>query len=187
MVKHLPTMRETWVQSLSQEDPLEKEMAPHSSTLAWKIPRMEEPSRLQSMGSQRVGHDWVTSLHSKETTVSGYAVPKYIIINPETILSSQPWAGPGMDAWGISASICVSSFGLREPSSFQSLSSPSIRWGMGINMSEIRGFWMKAFLRFKRHLCGWAPLPNPLQSPLNLKSLPSNELKVHSSIRVPFP
>ena len=56
-VKHLPAMRETWVQSLGQEDPLEKAMAPHSSTLAWKIPWMEEPRRLQSMGSQRVGHD----------------------------------------------------------------------------------------------------------------------------------
>ena len=53
---------ETWVQSLSWEDPLEKEMATHSSTLAWKIPWIEEPGRLQSMGSQRVGHDWVTSL-----------------------------------------------------------------------------------------------------------------------------
>ena len=50
------------VRSLGQEDPLEKEMAPHSSTLAWKIPRMEEPGRLQSTGSQRVGHNWATSL-----------------------------------------------------------------------------------------------------------------------------
>ena len=55
-------MWETQVQSLSQEDPLEKEMATHSSTLAWRIPWREEPGRLQSMGSQRVGHDWVTSL-----------------------------------------------------------------------------------------------------------------------------
>ena len=57
MVKCLPTMQETWVRSLGREDPLEKEMAPHSSTLAWKIPWMEEPGRLQSMGSQRVRHD----------------------------------------------------------------------------------------------------------------------------------
>ena len=62
MVKRLPTMQETWVQSLDWEDLLEKEMATHSSTLAWKNPWMEEPDRLQSMGSQRVGHDWVTSL-----------------------------------------------------------------------------------------------------------------------------
>ena len=57
MVKCLPTMWETWVQSLSQEDLLEKEMATRSSILAWKIPWMEEPGRLQSKGSQRVGHD----------------------------------------------------------------------------------------------------------------------------------
>ena len=56
-VKRLPTMREAWVQSLGQEDLLEKDMATHSSTLAWKIPSMEEPGGLQSMGSQRVGHD----------------------------------------------------------------------------------------------------------------------------------
>ena len=57
MVKCLPTMWETKVQSPGWEDPLEKEMATHSSTLAWKIPRTEEHGRLQSMGSQRVGHD----------------------------------------------------------------------------------------------------------------------------------
>ena len=57
MVKRLPTMAETWVQSLGREDLLEKEMATHSGILAWKIPWMEEPGRLQSMGSQRVGHD----------------------------------------------------------------------------------------------------------------------------------
>ena len=57
MVKCLPAMQETWVRSLGQEDPLEEEMAIHSSTLAWKIPWTEEPGRLQPMGSQRVGHD----------------------------------------------------------------------------------------------------------------------------------
>ena len=56
-VKRLSTMRETWVQSLGQEDPLEKEMAIHSSTIAWKIPWTEEPGRLQSMWSKRVGHN----------------------------------------------------------------------------------------------------------------------------------
>ena len=56
-VKLLSTMRETWVRSLGGEDPLEKEMAIHSSTIAWKIPWTEEPGRLQSMGLQRVGHD----------------------------------------------------------------------------------------------------------------------------------
>ena len=62
MVNHLPAMWETWVRSLGQEDLLEKEMATHSRTLAWKIPWMEEPGRQQSMGLQRVGHDWATSL-----------------------------------------------------------------------------------------------------------------------------
>ena len=57
MVKHLPTMRETQVQSLGRKDPLEKEMATHSSTHAWKITWMEKPGGLQSMGSQGVGHD----------------------------------------------------------------------------------------------------------------------------------
>ena len=61
-IKCLPAMQETRVQSLGQEDPLEKEMATHSSILAWKIPWTEKPSKLQSMGSQRVGHDWATSL-----------------------------------------------------------------------------------------------------------------------------
>ena len=56
-VKHLSTTWETWVRSLGWEDPLEKEMVIHSSTIAWKIPWTEEPGRLQSMGSQRVGHD----------------------------------------------------------------------------------------------------------------------------------
>ena len=57
LVKNLPAMRETWVQSLGWEDPLEKGMTTHSSILAWRIPWTEEPGRLQSMGSQRVGHD----------------------------------------------------------------------------------------------------------------------------------
>ena len=56
-LKRLPAMQETWVQSLGQEDPLEKEMATHSSILAWRIPWMEEPGGLQSTGLQRVGHD----------------------------------------------------------------------------------------------------------------------------------
>ena len=57
LVKNPPAMLGTWVLSLGREDPLEKEMATHFSTLAWKIPWTEEPGRLQSMGSQRVGHD----------------------------------------------------------------------------------------------------------------------------------
>ena len=56
-LKNLPAVQETWVRSLDQEDPLEKEMATYSSILAWRIPWMEEPGGLQSTGSQRVGHD----------------------------------------------------------------------------------------------------------------------------------
>ena len=57
MVKRLPAVQETWVRSLGREDPLEKEMATHSSILAWRIPWTEEPGRLQSMGLQRVRHN----------------------------------------------------------------------------------------------------------------------------------
>ena len=62
MVKRLPAMREIQVRSLGREDLLEKEMATHSSTLAWKIPCIAEPDRLQSVGPQRVGYDSATSL-----------------------------------------------------------------------------------------------------------------------------
>ena len=68
MVKRLPTMWDTWVESLGQEDLLEKEMATHSSILAWKIPWMEEPGRLQSMGSQswtRLSDFTFLSVHGK--------------------------------------------------------------------------------------------------------------------------
>ena len=57
MVKNLPAMQETWVQSLGQDDPLEKGMATHSSILTWRTPQTEDPGRLQFWGSQRVGHD----------------------------------------------------------------------------------------------------------------------------------
>ena len=60
MVRNVPAMQKTQVQSLVWEDPMEKEMATHSSILAWEIPWIEEPARLQSMGSQRVGHDLAT-------------------------------------------------------------------------------------------------------------------------------
>ena len=68
-VKCLPTMQETRVRSLGREVPLEKKMATHSSILAWKIPWTEESGRLQSMGSQRVGHDWATSLHFTSSVI----------------------------------------------------------------------------------------------------------------------
>ena len=63
MVKCLPAMQETRARFLGREDPLEKEIAIHSSTLAWKIPWTKEPDSLQSMGSERVRHDWATSLY----------------------------------------------------------------------------------------------------------------------------
>ena len=65
MVKHLPTMRKAWVRSLGQEDPLVKDMATHSSTLAWKIPWTEERGRLQSMGLQRV--DFTFTIQAAKT------------------------------------------------------------------------------------------------------------------------
>ena len=64
MVRNLPAMQETWVQSLVWEDPLEKRMATPSSILAWRITWTEEPGGLQSMGLQRVGHDWVINMHA---------------------------------------------------------------------------------------------------------------------------
>ena len=64
MVKNLPAMRETWDQSWGRKDPLEKRMATHSSILTWEIPWTEEPCGLQSMGSQKIGHDWATNTFS---------------------------------------------------------------------------------------------------------------------------
>ena len=91
-VKCLSTMRETWVQSLGWEDPLEKEMTIHSSTIAWKIPWTEEPGRLQSMGSQRVRHDWATSLSFPWShfviTFIGYSIVLKIL---GTVLSWEKW------------------------------------------------------------------------------------------------
>ena len=77
MVKLLPAMQETQVQSLGWEDPLEKEIATRSSTLACKIPWTEEPGRLQSMGSQRVRHDWAASRISIEPRLRNYAMKRW--------------------------------------------------------------------------------------------------------------
>ena len=68
MVKNLPAMQETWVSSMGQEDPLEKEMATCSGILAWRNPWTEKPDGLQSMGSQRVRHDWATNTHTHTHT-----------------------------------------------------------------------------------------------------------------------
>ena len=83
MVKNLPEMQETWVQSLGQEDPLEEEsMATHSSIVAWRIPWTKEPGRLQSMGSQRVGHEWVTK-HSPKSEQEIFALSADRVISWE--------------------------------------------------------------------------------------------------------
>ena len=76
-------MRETWVQSLSWEDPLKKEMVTHSNILAWKIPWTEEPGRLQSMGSQRVRHDWWISLAIIQIS---HLFPSYAVMGPDAMI-----------------------------------------------------------------------------------------------------
>ena len=82
-------MRETWVRSLGQEVPLEKEMETHSSILAWRIPWMEEPDGLQSTGSQRVGHDWATSLHF--TSPEANLLEKAMAPHSSTLAWKIPW------------------------------------------------------------------------------------------------
>ena len=79
LVKNLPAMQEAWVQSLGQEDPLEKEMATHSCTLAWRIPWTEEPVRLQSMGLQSDRHNCVTNSFSKSFECIAFASKSTII------------------------------------------------------------------------------------------------------------
>ena len=85
-VKRLPAMWETWVRSLGREVPLEKEVATHSSILAWRIPRTEEPGGLQFTGSQRVEHDWATSLIHSNTVINYnifLSVQEYLPLNFE--------------------------------------------------------------------------------------------------------
>ena len=72
-VKSLPAMKETWIQSLDQEDPVQKGMATHSSILAWRIPWTEEPGRLQFTRSQRVRHPRRNSIHAQETKILCYS------------------------------------------------------------------------------------------------------------------
>ena len=95
MVKHLSAVQETRVWSLGWEDPLEKEMATHSSTLAWKIPWTEEPGRLQSMGSWRVGHNWVTSLSL------GGGAPAKSLQSCLTLCNPSDCSPPGFSVHGI--------------------------------------------------------------------------------------
>ena len=88
MVVNLPTMWETWVRSLGREHPLEEGTATHSSTLDWRIPWTEEPGRLQSVGSQRAGHDWVT----KHSTARNR--------NRLTDIGTDLWSPRGRGDWG---------------------------------------------------------------------------------------
>ena len=86
MVKRLPAVQKTQVRSLDQEDPLEKETATHSSTLAWKITWMEEPGGPWSTGSQRVGHDWATSLFDVSQLWSPRCHPHLLAGEPGRLL-----------------------------------------------------------------------------------------------------
>ena len=88
-LKRLPAMQKTWVRSLGREDPLEKEMATHSNIFAWRIPWTEETGGLQSTGSQRVGHDWATSLHftSLQALIKSYNVLTQLLSEVGTVIS----------------------------------------------------------------------------------------------------
>ena len=104
LVKNLPMMQETWVQSLGQEDPLEKEMATHSSIFVWYIPWTEEPGGLQSMGSPRAGHDLATK-PPKWKRVSDS-------LRPHGLYS--PWNSPGQNTGVGSLSLLQGSFQSRD-------------------------------------------------------------------------
>ena len=80
IVKSLPAMQETWVRSLGREGYLEKEMATHSSILAWRIPWTEEPGGLQSMGSQRAGHDWALTLFQTTNILHCFSPSAYLVL-----------------------------------------------------------------------------------------------------------
>ena len=115
-LKRLPPMRETWVQFLGQEDPLEKEMATHSSIHAWIIPWTEEPGRLQSTGSQRVGHDWATSLTSLTLSIFSEIKAKWFKNNNNhkesgktKILVSSSWSHCRFYCFHSILNICINS------------------------------------------------------------------------------
>ena len=110
MVKHLPTMWETQVQSLGWEDLLKKEMATHSSILIWKIPLTEEPGRLQSMELQRVGHDWVTSLSLSDSILKSrdITLPTKVrllkaMVFPLVMYGCERWTVKKAEHWKIGA------------------------------------------------------------------------------------
>ena len=102
-VKHLPTMRENWVRSLGQEDPLEKEMATYSSTLAWKIPWMEEHGRLQSMGGRE--SDMTEQLHSLFTHSPHTYYLIFLLDSLTQISRTKIKVSPGLCSFGGSSSV----------------------------------------------------------------------------------
>ena len=91
MVENFPAMQETQVQSLGQEDPLEEEMATHSRVLAWRFPWTEEPGRLQSMGSQRIGYNWTTRQRQQQL---------WALAHSEQFFFSLPRSLPKLPRWG---------------------------------------------------------------------------------------
>ena len=121
LVKNPPAMWETWVRSLGWEDPLEKEMVTHSSTLACKIPWMEEPGRLQSMGLQRVGHDCYKGFPSG----SDGKESAYNVGDPGSIpgLERPPWRRE----WQPTPVFCLGNPWTEEPGGLQSMGSQRVR------------------------------------------------------------
>ena len=127
-------MQEMQVQSLSQEDPLEEEMATHSSVLAWRIPRTQAPGRLQSMGSQRVRHDWATITHSEDSAGASLVAQQWRIClqcRRHMRCCFDPWVGkiPWRSAWqSTPAFLPGESHGQREePGVLQSMGSQRVR------------------------------------------------------------
>ena len=101
---HLP-MQEMWVPSLGREDPLEKEMAAHSRTLAWEIPRTEEPCRLQSTGSQGLGHDWETNTFTFRLSESSFLKTPWVTSSARpSVQLEMLYSGTGKTAWTPSTS-----------------------------------------------------------------------------------
>ena len=96
MVKNPPAMQKAWVQTLDQEDTLEKGMATHSSTLAWRSPQTEEPGGLQSMGSQRVRCNWVTDTFTSLSDIASGFQGGSVVKDPPAMQETQVWS-PGQE------------------------------------------------------------------------------------------
>ena len=123
-VKNQPAVQETWVQSMGWEDPLEKGMTTHSSILAWRIPWTEEPGRLESMGSQRVLHDWAINTHTTPL-----------------ILGLGGWTGEGTEVLLAAVTIC-SDFKAQEEEMchYFSLFPFYLPWSNGARCCDLRFF-----------------------------------------------